>query len=342
MNPWLDRQGYDGFVVLNTNYLILAARRDQLLGMNEPVEEFLSAFAGESKVTEPFQSLAMLPDAKGKFRAGVPTMFAVAPIKSADGRVIAVLGLRIAPEKDFTRILATARPARPARRMRSRATDCLLSNSRFDDELRRFGLIPDSADADPILNLELRDPLVDLSKGKASPKRRSEQPLTLPVREAGAGHSGVNVDGYRDYRGVPVVGAWEWLPEFNFGLVTEMDESEAFRPLHIMRMGFGFIFALLVAGSVAIYFLMRMANRLAGRSAQGGVEGEAARPIRARRQDRRGRVRLGISRPPCADAAAGAVKLLESDTADENTMARFEQEVQMTSQLTHPEHHRAL
>lgn len=37
-------------------------------------------------------------------------MFAAAPIRSAEGRVIAVLALRILPERDFTRILATARP----------------------------------------------------------------------------------------------------------------------------------------------------------------------------------------------------------------------------------------
>ena len=77
--------------------------------MNETVEEFAPAFAGQSKMTKPFPSLAMLPDANGKIHAGVPTMFATAPIKSADGKIIAVLGLRIAPEKDFTRILATAR-----------------------------------------------------------------------------------------------------------------------------------------------------------------------------------------------------------------------------------------
>ena len=84
------------------------------------------------------------------------------------------------------------------------------------------------------------------------------------MTKAVAGKIGANVDGYRNYRGVPVVGAWQWFPEFDFGLVTEMDESEAFSPLHIMREGFWFIFGLLVAGSLAIYFLMRLANRLQG------------------------------------------------------------------------------
>ncbi len=339
LDPWLDRQGFGGFVLVDTNYMIRAAQHDEIIGMASPpgYEEFFSnCFAGQAVVTRPSPSLAMLPDAKGKLRAAVPSMFAAAPIKSADGTVIAVLGLRIAPEKDFTRILATARAGETGETYAFSRNGLLLSNSRFDDELRRLGLIPDSDDAQSILNLELRDPLVDLSKGKSSPKRRSEQPLTLPVREAGAGLTGVNVDGYRDYRGVPVVGAWEWLPEFNFGLVTEMDESEAFRPLHIMRMGFGFIFALLVAGSAAIYFLMRMANRLQAAARKAALKAKQLGQYAL--DDKIGagafgsvyRAHHALMRRPVA------VKLLESETADQNTMARFEQEVQMTSQLTHP------
>ena len=77
----------------------------------------------------------------------------------------------------------------------------MLSASRFDDELKRLGLIPDTPETQAILTLELRDPLVDLTRGKQSPKRRAEQPLTRPVAEAVAGRDGVDVAGYRDYTG---------------------------------------------------------------------------------------------------------------------------------------------
>lgn len=339
LNPWLDRRGYNGFVVLDTNCLILAANRDQLVGMVSPpgyAEQLSNCFAGQTIVTKPFPSVAMLLDAKGKLRAGVPTMFAAAPVKSADGTIIAVLGLRIAPEKDFTRILATARAGTSGETYAFARSGQLLSQSRFDDELRRLGLIPDSDDAMSILTLVLRNPLVDLSKGNASPKRRSEQPLTLPVTEAGAGHAGFNVDGYRDYRGVPVVGAWEWLPEFDFGLVTEMDVAEAFHPLHIIRVGFWIIFALLVLGSAAIYFLMRLANRLQASARKAALKAKQLGQYAL--DDKIGagafgsvyRAHHALMRRPVA------VKLLESETADQNTLARFEQEVQMTSQLTHP------
>lgn len=339
LDPWLERQGFSGFVVLDTNCLVIAAQGDQFIGMDLPpgyVEEFAINLSGKSDITRPFPSLGMVPDASGKLRAGVPTMFAGAPIKSADGKFIAVLGLRIAPEKYFTRILATARTGQSGETYAFRQDGLLLSESRFDDDLRRLGLIPDSADAHSILTLELRDPLVDLSKGKASPKRRAEQALTKPVAEASAGRAGVDVDGYRDYRGVRVVGAWQWFPEYEFGLVTEMDVAEAFRPLHILRVGFWFIFGLLIAGSVVIYVLMRLANRLQAAARTAALKAKQLGQYALDTKIGAGafgsvyRAHHALMRRPVA------VKLLEAEMADENTAARFEQEVQLTSQLTHP------
>ena len=68
--------------------------------------------------------------------------------------------------------------------------------------------------------------------GERPELRRPEQPLTRLAAEAVAGENGIDVDGYRDYRGVPVVGAWRWLPDYDFGVVTEVDVAEAFRPLY--------------------------------------------------------------------------------------------------------------
>jgi PAS domain S-box-containing protein len=64
--------------------------------------------------------------------------------------------------------------------------------------------------------------------------------------EAGlAGKDGVGF--YRDYRGVPVFGAYKWLPDFNMCIVTEIDQTEAFAP--VARLGW---MAALIAGAIAI------------------------------------------------------------------------------------------
>ena len=236
----MEHYGFSGYVVLDPEFVVVAAANEEVIGLKSPpgyAERLRRCLEGEILVTPPFPSVGSLPDEQGNVRANVPTMFAAAPVRSADGKVIALLCLRIPPEKDFTRILATARAGETGETYAFSRTGLLLSASRFDDDLKRLGLIPDTPDAQSILTLELRDPLVDLTLGKPSPKRRAEQPLMRPVAEAVAGHDGVDVAGYRSYLGESTVGAWRWLEDFDMGLVTELDMAEALAPLHILRHG---------------------------------------------------------------------------------------------------------
>jgi polar amino acid transport system substrate-binding protein len=55
------------------------------------------------------------------------------------------------------------------------------------------------------------------------------------VESARAGEDGMDTDGYRDYRGVPVIGVWSWSRELGLGLATEMDLAEALEPYRALR-----------------------------------------------------------------------------------------------------------
>ena len=339
LKPAAEGRGFNGFVVLSTNFLVLASMHDQLIGMESPPGNdvaFEPSLQQGPIVTHPFPSVALLTDSQGKLRTGVPTMFAVAPIHGVDGKVVAMLGLRIVPEKDFTRILATARAGETGETYAFNSQGLMLSESRFDDQLKQLTLIPDAEDSHSILSIELRDPMVDLTKGKASSRRRADMPSTRAVASATAGNEGVDVNGYRDYRGVPVVGAWTWLPDLNLGLVTEMDVAEAFHPLWIIRKSLGFIFALLVLGAVAIFLLMRLANRLQDSARKAVSKAKQLGQYALESKIGAGafgtvyRGRHAMMRRPVA------VKLLDTEQATENSIARFEREVQLTCQLTHP------
>src|SRR5581483_7425640 len=96
-----------------------------------------------------------------------------------------------------------------------------------------------------ILTVEVRDPQVNIALGERPSTRRAEQPLTHAAAEAVAGKSGHDADGYRDYRGSPSVGAWRWLPEYDLGILTEVDAAEAFQAVNILRLAFRVMMALL-------------------------------------------------------------------------------------------------
>ncbi|PIQ95417.1 MAG: hypothetical protein COV67_15140 [Nitrospinae bacterium CG11_big_fil_rev_8_21_14_0_20_56_8] len=97
-----------------------------------------------------------------------------------------------------------------------------------------------------ILNIQVRDPGGNLLEGYLPSLPMKNRPLTVMAASAVKGNSGINVDGYRDYRGVRVVGAWTWLREFDFGLTMEIDVTEAHAPLIAMQKNFAALFSILV------------------------------------------------------------------------------------------------
>jgi signal transduction histidine kinase len=104
------------------------------------------------------------------------------------------------------------------------------------------------------LTIAIRDPGGDMLQGHISPLPRPEQPLTRMARSAIAGHSEVDIEGYRDYRGVTVVGAWTWDGDLGFGLAVEVNKAEAYalldstRKLTLGVFGTGALGALCLAG----------------------------------------------------------------------------------------------
>lgn len=339
LKPALKVQGYLGFIVANRQHRVLAAFDDSFVGKRAMAvhEEFLKvAFAGRPLVSRPFNDPRLLADENGVLKTGLPMMYAAAPIRDERDEIIAVLGVRMRPELGFTEILGIARAGESGETYAFDRSGLLLSKSRFDDDLKAAGLMTDRPDSRSILNVEVRDPGIDLRKGRRPDKPRHEQPLTKMAQSAVAGHSGVEVNGYRDYRGVPAVAAWTWLEPYGIGIATKCDAEEAYRPLKILRRAIWGLLGLLALSAAVIFVFLRMIQRLdlaarkaalqakkLGQYALGEKIGSGANGTVYHAQH-------ALLRRPVA------VKLLNLDRTQTGAVARFEREVQVTGRLNHP------
>jgi hypothetical protein len=100
----------------------------------------------------------------------------------------------------------------------------MLSDSRRDEQLKSIGLIPDESETRSILRVQVRDPGGDMTRGYRPDTPLVGRPLTTLVAAAVSGESPAQVilEPYRDFRGVPVVGAYRWLSSYGIGLATEI------------------------------------------------------------------------------------------------------------------------
>ena len=339
IEPLLEAHEYEEFVLVSRDGRILASSRDELIGkdaLSGYADFFQGVFEGRATVSHPIPSLVMLLDSDGQWRAGIPTMFVAAAVVDPKGESMAALCLRLKPEETFSRVLQVARIGESGETYAFDKTGVMLSESRFTADLVRLGMIPETAVARSTLALRLRDPQVDLTAGERPPRPPEERPLTRMAQSAIQGIPGVDVDGYRDYRGVRVVGAWTWLDEYQFGVVNEVDLSEAYRPLLILRRAFWGLFGLLALSSAGLGVFSVVVARLQKAARRSALQARQLGQYVLERKIGSGGMGVVYKGHHAMLRRPTAIKLLHVEKVTDESVRRFEREVRLTCQLTHP------
>ena len=264
--------GYVGFALIDREGRQVASLLDDALGLKldeKPLKTIRRVFQGDSVVTLPFVSSIALPDENGVLQQKQATMLVAAPIRDSGGTVIAVLAFRFRTLGHFEQALETARPGESGETYAFDRNGLLLTDSRFNDQLRQLGLISPAPTSRSVLELDLRDPGGNLTKGFRPAVPRELLALTRMAASATQGERGVDVAGYNDYRGMRVVGAWRWLPMYEFGVAREFDYVEAYASLVAVEQIFLvwlLLFATALIVSIVLHLRRQRAEQLRART----------------------------------------------------------------------------
>ena len=329
LEPVVLAHGYTGYRVVDRFGLQLADLRPEQIGrtMPETLAPLRRGLAGEIVVSRP---LALLRETAPHLE-GTAVMLALGPIGDAAGEPRAVIAFGIDAEEDFTDILQVARMGVSGETYAFDEKGVMLSDSRFTEQLMELGMLPAGAESS-ILQIEVRDPGGDVVKGFTPTLPVQARPLTRMAADAIAGNDGSDVEGYPDYRGVPVIGAWAWVPEMNMGVATEIEAGEAFAGLWTLRTQQTAVIGLLAVAVVGMFVYATVLSRMRSKV-------DRAQRLGSYRVERKigeggmGKVYLArhslLRRPT-------AIKLVDGAEAGASAVKRFEREVAVTSGLTHP------
>jgi eukaryotic-like serine/threonine-protein kinase len=340
----LATDGVVAFRILDRNGLVLASKDPRRCGQrlrNPAFRQRLDlVFDGKSQFVRPYPEQELsVRGPSGESRR--PVAWLLAPIRSGDGAPVAALAMGVETDRELDTIFSTARPGQTAEAYAFGDDGLMLTSTRFVEEMTAAGVLPaDGSGGGGAFLIPVRDPGGELSQGHVPKLEPAARPLTQAAALAIAARAkttdydrrGALPEPYRDYRGSDVIGVWRWLPAYDIGVVAEISAEEAFATLRFLSISFAVIGGITALSLVAAFmssFLLSRLQRQYGRLQRLG----AYTLVRQISEGGMATIYLAhhalLKRPT-------AIKVLKKHVATDEFIHRFEREVQLASQLLHP------
>ncbi|MEK7788739.1 MAG: cache domain-containing protein, partial [Planctomycetota bacterium] len=200
----------NGVLVSNDKGLVTIASAGENVGSDiSEMDYFKQAALGKTFVSGIIPSEIALTNEYGEKELGMPTMFVSTPLKDREGVVIGVVSLRI-DVNALNELMLSLKLGKTGETYLVNKDGYMITESRFSAHLKEMGLVKKRC------TLELK--LISRETGE----------LTTGVKQCVAGNNGFDAKGYKDYSGITVLGVWRWLPEFNWGVIAEIDRDEGY------------------------------------------------------------------------------------------------------------------
>lgn len=229
LGPWLTEYGYRGYLLISPNGTTLSSMRDSVLAQPALVMDLLPqdrlSRSGAVLTRPHIVDLAMpSPETEGAPIDEEILMYSIAPIRR-DGELLGYLALRIDPLAEYSATFRVGRTGVSGETYAIDRTGRLLTETRYSEEFVEAGLLADGHPS--MLHLEVRDPGVNVTRGAIPSRPYADWPLTTAAQSVIGEGRGYNLRGYRDARGVLVMGAWVWDDSRDIGVITEIEVIDA-------------------------------------------------------------------------------------------------------------------
>ncbi|MCK5685980.1 PAS domain S-box protein, partial [bacterium] len=249
--------GRNNFCIVNPSYVNIASNNNNNMGKKNLVAKqrhdlLARAFEGNSVLIPPIQTevVVQVDDTSQENRTVKQlSMFIAVPVFDLNETVIAVFIQNVVPFGEMTQDIYDSSTAH-------HGLDSYIINSHGQMVIKdwffsRLNSIPSKASRYSLIeNMEVRDPGVNLVKGYESATPRAKQPFTRmaqdivrmsrEMKQSGSLNEVneviVDIEGYRDYKGVPVFGAWTWDPVKGIGTVVETEIEKALTNYFVLRL----------------------------------------------------------------------------------------------------------
>ena len=237
--PVLAQPMISDFAFISPDNVNLATGQDQTVGKSSKLlaKPMLLArlWSGKTLITTPDVS----PIENESAESPQATLLAATPVRDDDGSVIALFVLYLNADVVLYHALDAGVTGNTGEAYIFDRNGIMLSESRFTESLWANGQLPPGQSA--FRRLPLKPP--------------GSESLTRMAASATIGESGFDGSGYLNYRGVSVIGAWQWLETPQIGLAIEIQTNEAFSGLALLQRAVSVL--TLAAGALLIIIALR-------------------------------------------------------------------------------------
>ena len=205
-----DEYDYKAIFICNSEGIVKLSTEKRMLGKDVSNEDYFVKAKEDNIFTTDIRLARAFTENKAiKAKREVPTMLVSAKIKNSAVDFAGVVVLRINME-EFNKLMRGSEIGKSGDVYLVNKDGVLVTESPFAFALKRKGMIKERT------TLELKGVVPETGE------------LTKSIKSCMNGE-GYCKSEYKDYRGVLVLGTWDWIPEYDWGIIVEIDLKESFQ-----------------------------------------------------------------------------------------------------------------